>query len=35
MNKEIIKAMNKKETAIDRFGKWWSKKYCNPKRATL
>lgn len=25
MNKEIIKAMNKKETAIDRFGKWWSK----------
>ena len=25
MNKEIIKAMNKKETAIDRFGKWWNK----------
>lgn len=25
MNKEIIKAMNKKETTIDRFGKWWSK----------
>ncbi len=23
MNKEIIKAMSKKETAIDRFGKWW------------
>ena len=23
MNKEIIKAMNKKETAINRFGKWW------------
>ena len=25
MNAEIIKAMNKKETAIDRFGKWWAK----------
>ena len=25
MNKEIVKAMNKKETAIDRFGKWWNK----------
>ena len=25
MNKEIIKAMNKKETKIDKFRKWWSK----------
>lgn len=25
MNKEIIKAMNKKETKIDGFGKWWNK----------
>lgn len=25
MNKEVIKAMNKKETVIDRFGKWWKK----------
>jgi hypothetical protein len=25
MNKEIIKAMNKKETIISHFGKWWSK----------
>lgn len=25
MNKEIVKAMNRKETAIDRFGKWWAK----------
>ena len=25
MNKEIIKAMNKKETVIDRFSKWWNK----------
>ena len=24
MNKEVIKAMNKKETKIDRFRKWWS-----------
>jgi len=23
MNKEVIKAMNKKETKIDRFRKWW------------
>ena len=23
MNKEVIKAMNKKKTVIDRFGKWW------------
>ena len=25
MNKEIIKAMNKKETKIDKLRKWWSK----------
>ena len=25
MNKEIIKAMNKKETKRDKFRKWWSK----------
>ena len=25
MNKEIIKAMNKKETKIDKIRKWWSK----------
>lgn len=25
MNKEVIKAMNKKETKIDKFRKWWSK----------
>lgn len=25
MNAEVIKAMNKKETKIDRFGKWWKK----------
>ena len=25
MNKEIIKAMNKRETKIDGFGKWWNK----------
>ena len=25
MNKEIIKAMNKKETKIDGFSKWWNK----------
>ena len=25
MNKEIIKAMNKKETAVDHFNKWWRK----------
>lgn len=25
MNKEVIKAMNKKETAIKRFRKWWRK----------
>lgn len=25
MNKEVIKAMNKKETAFDRFSKWWNK----------
>ena len=25
MNKEIIKAMNKKETRIDELHKWWNK----------
>ena len=25
MNKEVIKAMNKKETKIDKLRKWWSK----------
>lgn len=25
MNKEIIKAMNKRETKINNFGKWWNK----------
>lgn len=25
MNKEVIKAMNKKEAVISRFGKWWNK----------
>ena len=25
MNKEVIKAMNKKETKIDKIRKWWSK----------
>ena len=25
MNKEIIKAMNKKETKIDKIRKWWNK----------
>lgn len=25
MNKEVVKAMNKKETIINRFNKWWNK----------
>jgi hypothetical protein len=25
MNKEVIKAMNKKETKVDQFRKWWRK----------
>ena len=25
MNKEVIKAMNKKEVEIDKFRKWWNK----------
>ena len=35
MNKEIIKAMNKKETAIDRFGKWWNKNGYKVMRVVL
>ena len=35
MNKEVIKAMNKKETAAKRFSKWWSKNGYKVMRVVL
>ena len=35
MNAEVIKAMNKKETAIDRFSKWWRKNGYKAMRVIL
>jgi hypothetical protein len=35
MNKEIIKAMNKKETKIDTFKKWWNKNGYKVMRVVL
>lgn len=35
MNTEVIKAMNKKETAIDRFSKWWRKNGYKVMRVAL
>lgn len=35
MNKEIIKAMNKKETKIDTFKKWWRKNGYKVMRVVL
>ena len=35
MNAEIIKAMNKKETKIDAFKKWWKKNGYKVMRVVL
>ena len=35
MNKEIIKAMNKKETKVDQFCKWWRKNGYKVMRVVL
>ena len=35
MNIEVIKAMNKKETKIDKFRKWWDKNSCEIMRVVF
>ena len=35
MNKEVIKAMNKKETKVNEIRKWWSKNGYKVMRVVL